>query len=80
MFENGSLYFPKVRNSDEGGYRCEGLSDQRDIAAQIFTSELVISCKYHAISLPLGRTYISLKLETVMKVVIGVRVFQIKET
>ena len=46
MFENGSLYFPKVRNLDEGGYRCEGLSSQRDIPAQSFTSELIISCKF----------------------------------
>ena len=46
VFGNGSLYFPKVRNLDEGGYRCEGLSSQRDIPAQSFTSELIISCKY----------------------------------
>ena len=46
VFNNGSLYFPKVRNTDEGGYRCEGLSSQRDKPAQIFIAELAISCKY----------------------------------
>ncbi|KAJ8308703.1 hypothetical protein KUTeg_013577 [Tegillarca granosa] len=43
IFSNGSLYFPRVRLSDEGSYRCEGLTDNRDIPAQTFTSELILS-------------------------------------
>ncbi|XP_052767076.1 inactive tyrosine-protein kinase 7-like isoform X2 [Mya arenaria] len=43
VFSNGSLYFPKVRKSDEAGYRCEGLSSLTDIPAQTFTSELFIA-------------------------------------
>ena len=46
VFGNGSLYFPRVRKSDEAGYRCEGLSSLTDIPAQTFTSELIIACKY----------------------------------
>ncbi|XP_067682833.1 inactive tyrosine-protein kinase 7-like [Haliotis asinina] len=40
VYNNGSLYFPKVRAADEGSYRCEGLSDKEP--AQTFTSELVL--------------------------------------
>ncbi|XP_062589109.1 inactive tyrosine-protein kinase 7-like [Saccostrea cucullata] len=43
VFENGSLYFPRVRSSDEGIYRCEGLGDNRRIPSQTFASELFIA-------------------------------------
>ncbi|OWF48337.1 inactive tyrosine-protein kinase 7-like [Mizuhopecten yessoensis] len=43
IFNNGSLYFPRVRQVDEGFYRCEGLGDNRDIPAQRFMSELILA-------------------------------------
>ncbi|XP_048732970.1 inactive tyrosine-protein kinase 7-like [Ostrea edulis] len=43
VFENGSLYFSRVRSSDEGIYRCEGLGANRRIPSQTFTSELIIA-------------------------------------
>lgn len=43
VFENGSLYFPRVRSSDEGIYRCEGLGANRRIPSQTFTSEIFIA-------------------------------------
>ncbi|KAK3595006.1 hypothetical protein CHS0354_003731 [Potamilus streckersoni] len=46
IYENGSLYFPRVRQSDEGIYRCEGLPVNRDIPAQTFTAELVLAYLY----------------------------------
>ncbi|ESO84448.1 hypothetical protein LOTGIDRAFT_71201, partial [Lottia gigantea] len=42
VYSNGSLYFPKVRASDEGSYRCEGLSGNGN-PAQTFTAELILS-------------------------------------
>ncbi|XP_050404298.1 inactive tyrosine-protein kinase 7 isoform X1 [Patella vulgata] len=42
VYSNGSLYFPKVRASDEGSYRCEGLSGNSN-PAQTFTAQLTLS-------------------------------------
>ncbi|XP_055878198.1 inactive tyrosine-protein kinase 7-like isoform X2 [Biomphalaria glabrata] len=41
VYPNGSLYFPKVREADEGNYRCEGLS--MTSPAQTFTAELALA-------------------------------------
>ncbi|VDI15210.1 inactive tyrosine-protein kinase 7-like [Mytilus galloprovincialis] len=43
VYPNGTLYFPRVRPADEGSYRCEGLGSSRDIPAQTFTSELMLT-------------------------------------
>ncbi|XP_059173362.1 inactive tyrosine-protein kinase 7-like [Physella acuta] len=42
VYPNGSLYFPKVRATDEGTYRCEGLSANAQ-TAQTFTAELALA-------------------------------------
>lgn len=58
VYPNGTLYFPRVRPADEGSYRCEGLGSSRDIPAQTFTSELMLTskqCSFQKIYLVLFR-------------------------
>lgn len=43
VYPNGTLFFPRVKAADEGSYRCEGLGSSRDIPAQTFTSELMLT-------------------------------------
>lgn len=43
VFPNGTLHFPRVRPADEGSYRCEGLGRSRNIPAQTFVSDLLLT-------------------------------------
>ncbi|XP_060604886.1 inactive tyrosine-protein kinase 7-like isoform X2 [Ruditapes philippinarum] len=42
VFNNGSLYFPRVQEADQAVYQCEGLSNHPD-TTQTFTAKLVIA-------------------------------------